>query len=387
MNSNFEKALSLRREAKYPEALSFLNKACEENCVQAWIYKAAAYEFGGFGLFPDKQQRNICLEMAEDLDENIDTDKLLSVKTQSDAWIVAQISKRCPFAIETCCNSRQEVQWFDEKTLFQYADDGFVLAQENCYRSVVYRMDQTLIKIVEKASAQGHRPSRRYLTDLCYEDGLLQRGAKLACSIKEDEFGFFHNLLEKRRAQREVHWYDDAERLRELYAFGKNTKVFKTSNKAAKAAVLTWCWIARGWNKDMRIVIGQLVWETRSDPIIWRCETLLPQRSERIDPFYQCVTQQPKNRLHLIVGKRRYGRSSFLLRLVRHFDKIGRNMHKISHMMKQITGDYDVCLIDNIELIGEELDLSNYKCVVATIENTAFSAENQMFFPWEILYM
>jgi hypothetical protein len=66
---------------------------------------------------------------------------------------------------------------------------------------------------------------------------------------------------------------------------------------------------------------------------------------------------------------------------------MGRNVHKISHMMKQTTGEYDVCLIDNIELIDKELDLTNYKCVIATIEDTAFSAENRMFFPWEILHM
>lgn len=390
MNFNFEKALTLRREAKYPEALSFLNKACEENCVQAWIYKAAAYEFGGFGLFPDELQRNICLEKAEDLDETIDTDKLLSVKKQPDDWVIAHLAKKCPFAIETCCNYQNpQLGLIAEKTLCQYANEGYVFAQHNWWRSAVNRMDETCIQFTEKASAQGHLLSRRYLIDLYYEDGYLKRAAELACSIKEHDFGYFHKLLGKRQANNQVHWYDDAERLRELYVFGKHgndrLKVFAKSNKAAKAAVLTWCLISRGWNKDIQILIGKIVWETRTDPIVWRCETLLPKRSIKIDPFYRCV--QNTNRLHLIVGTIRNGRSSFLLRLARHFSKLGRNVHKISHLMKETIGDYDVCLIDNIEIIDdEELDVSPYKCVVATIDKSRYSSEDRMFFPWEIIH-
>lgn len=327
------------------------------------------------------------MEIAEELDETVNSEQLLCMEEQSGQWIGEQIVKRCPFVIETCCSWRQQIPWFEEKTILQYANDGFVLAQANCYRTAVHRMDETFIKIVEKASAQGHVPSRKYMVDLLYEDGLLQRGASLACTIQEDEFGYFHHLVEKRRGDNQVHWYDDAERLRELYEFGKNTAVFATSNKAAKAAVLTWCWIAKGWNKDMKKMIGKLVWETRSDPIVWGCETLLPKRSTKVDPFYQCTTPQPKNRLHLIVGQRRHVRTRFLLRLARHFQKMGRNLHKISYMMKQITGEYDVCLIDNMELLDEELDLTMYKCVVAIIEQQAFSVADPTFFGWEILGM
>lgn len=60
-NANVRHALELRKQGKYKEAISFLDKACDEGDGEAWYIKGYFYELGGCGLRQDLHKASVCM--------------------------------------------------------------------------------------------------------------------------------------------------------------------------------------------------------------------------------------------------------------------------------------------------------------------------------------
>jgi TPR repeat protein len=317
-SETLRRAFVLRKEGRHPEALEQLEKACEEGNDegQSLFVKGDALCCGGFFLKKDCGESNRCLE--------------LSAKAGC-PWAMAVVPSFYSDALASndlyargCCYYLGNGVDEDDdmaRGLFLEAinkEGNFFAMRELAWLGSL----EEKFRWAEKAALAGDAVSQWTLGEYYlhgdgvekdqkkglewYLNGVLQRDLNSCGSVadlyekgevcKKDLVKSAFYYLEGRcagsiRRRLETTDFDDEhERVRELFAYGRGLKqddtlryyvgyistncicIFEESVSRAQQAVFCFILICKKKNwlsKDMRRVIGEMIWESRCDPFLW----------------------------------------------------------------------------------------------------------------------
>lgn len=278
-NENLKRALYLRMERKFSEALESLNQACKEGDGNAWFFKARAYRLGGWTLLENEQLYGHCLEEARKVN--------------------------CPWTYQNGCGDAYgRGLWYKNANEKDLAELKFVEAHAlgNPLATLELYLIHRDYKILESVVAFGDE-----YTQFVYFSSIGEK--RLRCELAETKFNLalydvgnalyasceYLKFTEFVIANKLMMDFDDcvkvrnksSQNLRELFCYGRAVKlytsnfcyvghrcydranrIYKESSDRAKAATL--CFVGlRLLPKDMRRMIGELVWCSRFDPAVW----------------------------------------------------------------------------------------------------------------------
>jgi tetratricopeptide (TPR) repeat protein len=278
-NDNLKRALRLRMERKFPEALEALNQACKEGDGKAWFFKARAYRMGGWTLLQDIKLFNMCIEEARKVN--------------------------CPWTYQNGCGDAYgRGMWFKHSNRFGLAELKLVEAHAlgnplailelfNIYKDP--SILENVIAFGDEATQYvyffkiGDTESRLKLAETKYQSALFDVANKMYMYMDYIKFAEYvtRNKIIMQFDEFVKHRSTSTQELQELFYYGRALKmvpndfdqdnhkcydrakrVYKESSERAKAAVF--CFVGlRLLTKDTRRLVGELVWRSRFDPAVW----------------------------------------------------------------------------------------------------------------------
>jgi TPR repeat protein len=282
-NPTLLEALAFRKQHKIPQALAKLNVACEEGDGKAWYLKGKAYENGGWGLHRNVFQAIICLRKSVEAGCGW-VKHLVEHPIHMDMYFEA-LQKGSPFVFQFICYTGMFYNISFEKRAewtILAAEQGDALA---LYHAAMHYSDSpphgfefapTKREVLLKRGMEqceehcvGWLVEMTYFVDALtylinystFEFGTsdIQRLAQSFCSYKDwtmPELYLFGRWLGNHRASYSKHVTD---------VFCKT----KTTVQQAVSVFVLCCRRTGLLSKDMRKMVGEIIWESRYDPEIW----------------------------------------------------------------------------------------------------------------------
>jgi TPR repeat protein len=302
-NANVRDALRLRMERKFPEAMAKLNLACEEGDGKAMYFKARAYWFGGWGVHRDTNFARKVLELC---------------RKAKCPWLMGKegdvYGKGCYYNNHNAPGNRAENKERARMYFQEAHNNGHPLAAIRLYycrflgRVAERKLLATVIHFGDEQTQQVYallcmvvRPktSRKWLIRSAkanHERSIVRMAenhydlcnillcAKYLIKLRERSYMLTNRLLHN------IPEIDPWIRLRELFMYGRAfhkfpgkfdettdqsalpLRIFNESTTRAKAAALYFIGICQKYgllSKDMRRMIGEMIWKSRYDPDAW----------------------------------------------------------------------------------------------------------------------
>ncbi len=277
---HLRRALELRQQGVYPEALIELGLACDEGDGLAWFAKGEAYRFGGWGLYEDEEKSNDCYKRSHQLGCEYGTAMMI---TNGLGSVIVDWDVLDPFSKYLI-----DCSWFDELELackkgnvfaFPFYKDEYVVSAckigdaEGCFAQYNFGPlnDINLVKIGAK---QKHK---NCMVELCsyYKKigGKTEyKVAKWAIEVSRrtgfvDETFYNWNVSsgEAYIYGREFSMKKVSVEIFELYC----VEIYEKVKHQAQCAVLLFLW-AKLLTKDTRGIIARMVWKSRkTETDVW----------------------------------------------------------------------------------------------------------------------
>lgn len=268
-NTNTRVALELRAKGDFKQGLVYLKKACSEGDGEALFLVMIAFKYGGWGLHQDlywvSYFKKLCKQSncpwyamhyanREDMEKiaysgneyaqcymgRVATDSLTKL-----FWINCAVESGCATALcqmghvyaDTIYEDRQALHWY-----LKAADQKHAVASKNC--ATFFRRDHIKCALYTIQS-RDFKCIRHRIIHAQFEDELYLYGE--SC----DNFTYQTDLTFER-----IH----------LCKY-----IQSTTDARVCAAVLFWMWCSKHsvLCKDIRVMIGKLIWKSRYQPQDW----------------------------------------------------------------------------------------------------------------------
>jgi len=329
-SENLQIALSLRKEGN-PEALKYLEKACDDGDGYALYFKAKAHETGGFFLEKNWQLVESCYVASAKAGCLWAFTKVATYYVHGSAehkhWIEKAIASSDDYVsyllfdgLDTYVSSQKAIE-----CLKRAAKQNNVFAQYSLHFWAKDKQKQ--MKYLEKSATYGDAEAQYSFALELHDSGdhnsacsWFLKGAKQKhwyCYKRVAEYclyGFSHvkknivlsavffmlfgePLLIRYRLESQI-TKDSIIRLQELFIYGKglrrypslvqqigsdicaqSIRIYDQSTDAARKAALCFMWLSKGIKglyPDVRRMIAQMVFESRTDPSVWGISLFLP---------------------------------------------------------------------------------------------------------------
>lgn len=315
-NENLRKALLLRKEGN-PEALTYLNRACDEGDGKAWYFKGRAYQQSGFFLESDFEQASICFRKSSILGCPWGTAEVARSYGRMDPKRDAAFELVRKSKDEFACALYYSYDMVDKNmeftNLVHSAQKGNMVAQyllyfldenlnwlemaawngEPCAQKKLgfeYKMAGDYEKAFYwslKAAKQNNHSATVYVAKV-YRNG---DGCKISPRLSAFYMLKSKNIKEIRFALRQNAYLKNSDRLQELFVYGKSLKfnpylvdcigeewclqsirIYDESTIAARQAALCFLLFFRRHkvlSKDVQRIIAKLVYDSRENPMTW----------------------------------------------------------------------------------------------------------------------
>lgn len=278
-NANLRRALHLRMERKFPEALDALNLACKEGDGKAWFFKARAYKYGGWTLLADAKLHVKCIEEARKVFcpwtyingcgdaygrglfyRRTRQQKLAEIKFVEAHALGHPLATLELHYIDNDSKILTEVVAFgDEVTQYNYftlvhEKDLSLKLAETGFTSAMYDVGDMLYKSLEYIKFVEYTTKNKILFRFEYYARHRNQSSR---DVKElFLYGRYFELDRNTDFCSQNSAYDRAKR------------IYKESSERAKAAVFCFAGL-RLLAKDTRRLVGELVWNSRFFPNVW----------------------------------------------------------------------------------------------------------------------
>ncbi len=324
-SENLQIALSLRKEGN-PEALQYLEKACAQGDGYALYFKAKAYETGGFFLEKNWRLIESCYVASAKAGCPWAFSKTATYYVHGSVehkhWIEKALASSDDYVsyllfdgLETYVSSEKAL-----RALKRAAKQNNVFAQYSLHFWLKDKQEQMIC--LEKSAIYGDAEAQYSfaleLHDLGDHNSAFSwylKGAKQKhwyCYKRVAEYCLRRNnivqsavffmlygepLLIRHRLEHRV-TVDSIIRLQELFIYGKglrrypslvqqigsdvcaqSIRIYDQSTDAARKAALCFMWLSKGIKglyPDVRRMIAQMVFESRTDPSVWGISLFLP---------------------------------------------------------------------------------------------------------------
>jgi hypothetical protein len=272
-NANLRDALRLRMARKFPEALAKLNLACDEGDGKALYFKYRAYLYGGWTLYKNIEESNIYYKKAEA------AGCPWCIRGDAYGWGMFYLRRKrmdaipsfeealkeghplAAFELARLINDKnswnnvmQCISFGDEETLSNLASEHFLIkAAEAKHQGALFEMAQKYYK-------------DRKMLDFAYyiiESGFCTFCLKYQLINSKDTRELF---IYGRGISLHGHIYTSI-----IDSAGTALQVYQESTSRAKSAVFCFVFVCRAFfPKDIRRMIGEMIWKSREDPAVWK---------------------------------------------------------------------------------------------------------------------
>ena len=295
-NANLRDALRLRMARKFPEALAKLNLACDEGDGKALYFKYRAYLYGGWTLYCDLGESTVYYKKAE----AAGCPWCSSIRGDAYGWGMFYLMRPRTNSIYKVTDS---IPSFEEalkeghplaavELLWLKTDKEFW--NNSMMQFVAFGDEQTQTKLASHIKLRIRLPgiaSEPYFikaAEARHQDALFEMAQRYFDNGNMREFAYY--IMETRTCAtinfkrrlcesadvRELFIYGRGITLHRFYyepiinSADKSLRVYQESTSRAKSAVFCFVFACRAvFPKDMRRMIGEMIWKSRENPAVW----------------------------------------------------------------------------------------------------------------------